>query len=122
MTYPKNSFGGKLMQTFLLCTALVFSVYGLATAIVNFSTWMLKPKNNYKDILVLCICGVDAYSDLYFSFNRVKTDYGKKVSLVVVDCGIYDEAQRDYCRDFCHKKGIPIFKRTQFPENFICGI
>lgn len=110
------------METVLWGGVLMLAVYGLATLIVNIATKLLQPKNYSGDLLVIPICGNDAYSDLFLSYKRVKTDYGGKVKVAVIDCGVTNDTQLKYCREFCDENGISLFKSGQFPEGFMCGI
>ncbi|MBR4282221.1 MAG: hypothetical protein IKT35_00740 [Clostridia bacterium] len=109
------------MEAIIFSVALLLSIYGLATLIVNCTTKLLQPKNYNGDLIVIPICGNDAYSDLFFSYKRIKTDYGRKVRVAVIDCGIGNSIQLEYCRNFCDDNGISIFKSGQFPDGFLCG-
>jgi|GEM_PF-4964423 len=109
------------METILWGIVLLLSIYGLATLIVNCTTKLLQPKHHVGDLLVISICGNDAYSDLFFSYKRIRTDYGRKVKVAVIDCGITNKTQLEYCRSFCDDNGISLFKAGQFPDGFLCG-
>lgn len=109
------------MEAVIWGGVLVLSIYGLATIIVNCTTKLLQPKHHIGDLLVIPICGNEAYSELFFAYKRIKTDFGGKVRIAVVDCGINNATQLEYCRNFCDDNGISLFKSGQFPEGFLCG-
>lgn len=106
----------------MLGLALLLAVYGLATLIINLMTKLLQTGRHKGDLIVVPLCGKDPYSELYFAYKRIKTDYGNKIRLAVIDCGITDPVQKEYCREFCISKDIPIYMKKDFPEGFLCGL